>query len=171
MHNLQELKVLASAALSGFSRGTQDRTQTALGTTITGSVSNGVREGVGDVFDLYAKRTLKDICPNHVLEYPDPNVVVGRSLKMMPVEIVVRGYLAGTTSTSILSMYKKGLRQMYGFTFPDGLRDNEKLPQPIITPTSKAFHGGHDAPLTSLTDDEHKRLIEQAGLEASCDGS
>ncbi len=62
--DLQELKVLASAALSGFARGTQDRSQTALGTTITGSVSNGVREGVGDVFDLYAKRTLKDIEDN-----------------------------------------------------------------------------------------------------------
>jgi hypothetical protein len=62
--DLQELKMLASAALSGFARGTQDRTQTALGTTMTGSVSNGVREGVGDVFDLYAQRTLKDIEEN-----------------------------------------------------------------------------------------------------------
>lgn len=62
--DLQELKMLASAALSGFARGTQDRQQSALGTTITGSVSNGVREGVGDVFDLYAKRTLKDIEEN-----------------------------------------------------------------------------------------------------------
>jgi hypothetical protein len=59
--DLQELKVLASAALSGFARGTQDRTQTALGTTLTGSVSNGVREGMGSVFDMYAQRTLKDI--------------------------------------------------------------------------------------------------------------
>jgi hypothetical protein len=62
--DLQELKMLASAALSGFARGTQDRTQTAFGTTITGSVSNGVREGVGDVFDLYAQRTLKNIEEN-----------------------------------------------------------------------------------------------------------
>jgi hypothetical protein len=62
--DLQELKMLASAALSGFARGTQDRTQNALGTTITGSVSSGVREGVGEVFDLYAKRTLKDIEEN-----------------------------------------------------------------------------------------------------------
>jgi hypothetical protein len=59
--DLQELKVLASAALSGFARGTQDRAQTALGTTLTGSVSNGVREGMGNVFDMYAQRTLKDI--------------------------------------------------------------------------------------------------------------
>jgi hypothetical protein len=62
--DLQELKMLASAALSGFARGTQDRAQTALGTTITGSVSNGVREGAGEVFELYAKRTLKDIEDN-----------------------------------------------------------------------------------------------------------
>jgi hypothetical protein len=53
--------MLASAALSGFARGTQDRTHNALGTTITGSVSSGVREGVGEVFELYARRTLKDI--------------------------------------------------------------------------------------------------------------
>ena len=62
--DLQELKMLASAALSGFARGTQERTQTALGTTIGGSVSNGVREGVGEVFELYAQRTLKDIEEN-----------------------------------------------------------------------------------------------------------
>ena len=61
----------------------------------------------------------------------------------------MRGYLAGTTSTSILTKYRKGERQMYGMTLPDGLRDNEKLPEPIITPTSKAFDGGHDEPLSS----------------------
>ncbi|WP_296596169.1 phosphoribosylaminoimidazolesuccinocarboxamide synthase [Phenylobacterium sp.] len=89
-----------------------------------------------------------DICPNHVLEYPDPNVVVGRKLTILPVEIVVRGYMAGTTGTSILTLYKRGERQMYGHTLPEGLRDNERLPQPIITPTSKAFDAGHDEPLT-----------------------
>lgn len=89
-----------------------------------------------------------DICPNHVLEYPDPNVVVGQTLTILPVEIVVRDYLAGTTGTSILTLYKQGQRQMYGHTLPDGLRDNERLPHPIITPTSKAFDAGHDEPLT-----------------------
>lgn len=89
-----------------------------------------------------------DICPNHVIEYPDPNVLVGRRLTILPVEIVVRDYLAGTTGTSILSLYKAGQREMYGMRLPDGMRDNEKLPQTIITPTSKAFHGGHDEPLT-----------------------
>lgn len=89
-----------------------------------------------------------DICPNHVLDYPDPNVVVGQRLDILPVEVVVRDYLAGTTGTSILTLYKAGQRTMYGITLPDGMRDNQRLPAPVITPTSKAFDGGHDEPLT-----------------------
>lgn len=89
-----------------------------------------------------------DICPNHVLDYPDANVVVGRRLNILPVEMVVRGYLAGTTATSVLTLYKAGQREMYGLRLPDGLRDNQALPQPIITPTSKAFDAGHDEPLS-----------------------
>ena len=91
----------------------------------------------------------RDICANHVISYPDPNVVIGQRLTILPVEIVVRGYLAGTTGTSILTLYKQGQRQMYGHTLPDGLRANQMLPAPIITPTSKAFDGGHDEPLTA----------------------
>ena len=90
-----------------------------------------------------------DICANHVICYPDPNVVIGRHLAILPVEIVVRGYLAGTTGTSVLTQYKAGQRSMYGHRFPDGLRDNQVLSSPIITPTSKAFDGGHDEPLTA----------------------
>lgn len=89
-----------------------------------------------------------DICPNHVVSYPDPNVVIGKRLDILPVEIVVRGYLAGTTGTSILTLYKKGERKMYGVAFPDGMKDNQVLAEPIITPTSKEFDGGHDEPLT-----------------------
>lgn len=111
-----------------------------------------------------------DICPNHVIAYPDPNVVVGKRLDILPVEIVVRGYLAGTTGTSILTLYKKGERSMYGITLPDGMRDNEKLPTPIITPTSKEFDGGHDEPLTPseiierglLTSDQWQTLSRYA---------
>ena len=101
-----------------------------------------------------------DICPNHVLAYPDPNVVVGTRLDILPVEIVVRGYLAGTTGTSILTLYKKGEREMYGHRLPDGLADNQKLPTPIITPTSKANDGEHDAPLTPA------QIVEQGLLSA-----
>lgn len=102
-----------------------------------------------------------DICPNHVIAYPDPNVVIGKRLSILPVEVVVRGYLAGTTSTSILTQYKAGLRSMYGHTLPEGLRDNEALPGPIITPTSKAFDGGHDEPLTAA------QIVDQGLLSAA----
>jgi phosphoribosylaminoimidazole-succinocarboxamide synthase len=91
----------------------------------------------------------EDIAANHVLDYPDPNVVRARRLDILPVEIVVRGYLAGTTSTSILTMYRAGRRDLYGHRLPDGLRPHEALPAPIVTPTSKAADGGHDAPLTA----------------------
>jgi phosphoribosylaminoimidazole-succinocarboxamide synthase len=88
-----------------------------------------------------------DLCRNHVLEYPDPNVVVCVRLDILPVEIVVREYLAGTTATSVWSMYRQGRRDMYGLHFPDGLRENEKLPLPVITPTTKARDGEHDEPI------------------------
>ena len=90
-----------------------------------------------------------DILPNHVLSYPDPNVVIGQRLTILPVEVVVRGYLAGSTSTSVLTQYKQGQRAMYGHVLPDGMRDNQILAGPIITPTSKALDGDHDAPLTA----------------------
>jgi phosphoribosylaminoimidazole-succinocarboxamide synthase len=90
-----------------------------------------------------------DIVANHVLAYPDPNVVLGRRVSILPVEVVVRGYLAGTTSTSVLSMYAAGRREVYGQRLPDGLRPNEALPAPIVTPTTKAADGGHDEPLTA----------------------
>jgi phosphoribosylaminoimidazole-succinocarboxamide synthase len=90
----------------------------------------------------------RDICPNHVIEYPDPNVLVGRRLAIMPVEIVVRDYLTGTTGTSIWPMYRAGRREIYGIRLPEGLRENQKLPSTIITPTTKAFDGKHDEPLT-----------------------
>ena len=89
-----------------------------------------------------------EICPNHVIEYPDPNVLICRRLAIMPVEIVVRDYLTGTTATSIWPMYQAGKREIYGIRFPDGLHQNQRLPSTIVTPTTKAFDGGHDEPLT-----------------------
>jgi phosphoribosylaminoimidazole-succinocarboxamide synthase len=90
----------------------------------------------------------RDICPNHVIDYPDPNVVVCRRLDILPVEIVVRDYLTGTTGTSIWPMYRAGRREIYGIRFPDGLRENQKLSATIITPTTKAAEGEHDEPVT-----------------------
>ncbi len=91
----------------------------------------------------------QDICPNHVLDYPDPNVVVARTLQILPVEMVVRDYMTGSTETSIWPMYERGERVLYGHRFADGLHKNQKLPETIITPTTKAAAGEHDAPVTA----------------------
>ena len=93
--------------------------------------------------------------------------MVCKRLLMMPVEIVVRDYLAGTTSTSILQMYRKGSRAMYGHRLPDGLRDNQKLPETIITPTTKAEQGDHDAPLSGEEIVARKLLTEKQWREVS----
>ncbi len=90
-----------------------------------------------------------DLCPNHVIGYPDPNVIVGRRLDMLPVEMVVRSYMTGSTSTSIWPMYEHGERTMYGHRFPDGLVKNARLPETIITPTTKGDLGAHDEPTTA----------------------
>ena len=91
----------------------------------------------------------KDICANHVIAAPDPNVVVGRRLTMLPIEMVVRDYLTGSTDTSIWPMYKRGERMLYGHRFPDGMVKNQKLAQTILTPTTKAEQGAHDVPVTA----------------------
>jgi phosphoribosylaminoimidazole-succinocarboxamide synthase len=112
----------------------------------------------------------RDVCPNHVIDYPDPNVVVCQRLDILPVEIVVRDYLTGTTGTSIWPMYRAGQREIYGIRFPDGLRENQRLPATIITPTTKATEGGHDEPLTPgaivsrglLTTEQWRKVSELA---------
>ena len=90
----------------------------------------------------------EDICPNHVVNYPDPNVIIAKDLEMLPVEMVVRDYITGSTETSIWPMYERGERTLYGINFPEGLKKNQKLPETILTPTTKAAQGDHDAPIT-----------------------
>ena len=90
-----------------------------------------------------------DICANHVISYPDPNVAIVKRLDMLPIEMVVRDYLTGSTETSIWPMYERGERVLYGHRFPDGLQKSEKLPETILTPTTKAEAGGHDTPITA----------------------
>ena len=90
----------------------------------------------------------KDIVANHVISVPDPNVTVAREASALPVEVVVRGYITGVTSTSLWTLYAQGERQPYGIMLPDGLQKNDPLPEPIITPTTKASQG-HDERITS----------------------
>ena len=91
----------------------------------------------------------RDLCPNHVLEYPDPNVIIGRKLTMLRVEMVVRAYLTGSTSTSIWPMYERGARTMYGHTLPDGMMKNQPLVETIITPSTKGMGDVHDVATTA----------------------
>ena len=90
-----------------------------------------------------------DIVPHHVMAAPDPNVVVGREARPLPIEVVVRGYITGVTTTSLWYLYQQGERRPYGLPLPDGLRKNDALPLPMITPTTKAQQGQHDAPITA----------------------
>lgn len=89
----------------------------------------------------------KDIIPNHIVSIPDPNVSVTLDATLIPIEMVVRGYISGVTNTSIWGSYEKGERVIYGIKFPEGLKKNQKLPTPVITPTTKASKG-HDERLT-----------------------
>ena len=86
----------------------------------------------------------KSIVPNHVLEVPDPNVMTCIECKPLVVEAVVRGYLTGVSSTSILTAYKRGDRVFCGHKLPDGMQPHQPLPQPLLTPSTKAEQGGHD---------------------------
>lgn len=90
----------------------------------------------------------KDIIPNHLLSNPDPNVMIVRNAKPLPVEVIVRGYITGVTKTSLWKLYEAGERNAYGISLPEGLKKNDPLPEPIITPTTKAEAGGHDERLT-----------------------
>lgn len=85
----------------------------------------------------------KDIIPNHVLSHPDPNVMVVKKCAPLPIEVIVRGYIAGSLGRD----YAKGLRQKCGVKIPDGLQLNDPLPSPIVTPTTKSTIG-HDEDIT-----------------------
>ncbi|MEQ8674338.1 MAG: phosphoribosylaminoimidazolesuccinocarboxamide synthase [Aggregatilineales bacterium] len=91
-----------------------------------------------------------DLVKNHVIASPDPNVTIGREAQALPVEVVVRGYITGVTGTSMWTMYENGERTPYGIELPDGLKKNDALPHPVITPTTKADDGGHDERLTRV---------------------
>jgi phosphoribosylaminoimidazole-succinocarboxamide synthase len=103
-----------------------------------------------------------DVVANHVVAVPDPNLLVARAATTLPVEVVVRGYITGVTSTSLWRAYADGARTIYGHRFPDGLRKNTALPAPIVTPTTKPPAGStvHDEPLTS------PEVVERGLVEA-----
>lgn len=101
-----------------------------------------------------------DIIPNHIVSLPDPNAAIVRVAEPFPVEVIVRGYITGVTSTALWYRYSVGEREIYGYNFPEGLQKNQALPKPIITPTTKGGATGHDERLSSVEVVE-KDLLDQ----------
>lgn len=94
-----------------------------------------------------------DIIQNHLISSPDPNVVVVKKCSVIPIEMVVRGYITGVTGTSLWTLYQSGQRDFGDFVLPEGVKKNQKLEKPVLTPTTKS--DDHDKPLTS------KEIVEQ----------
>ncbi len=114
----------------------------------------------GAVLNLLSKfwfEKTRDIIDNHMNSVPDPNVMIVKNCQLIPIEMVVRGYITGVTNTSIWGSYEKGERVIYGIKFPEGLRKNQKLPSPVITPTTKE-ELGHDERLTEK-EILHRRIV------------
>ncbi len=124
----------------------------------------------GQILNQIAAKFLnetRDIVPNWLLATPDPMVSIGYRCKGYPVEMIVRGYLCG----SAWRAYKAGAREICGVRLPDGMRENEKFPTPIITPTTKAEIGTHDEDISreeilarGLVPENEYRQIEQYAL-------
>ena len=100
----------------------------------------------------------KQIVPNHVIGIPDPNVIIAKKCEVIPIEVVVRGYITGVTSTALWTKYQEGERDFGSFILPEGLKKNQKLERPVLTPTTKS--DVHDRPITV------KEIIEEGLVES-----
>jgi phosphoribosylaminoimidazole-succinocarboxamide synthase len=96
---------------------------------------------------LYWFEQTKHIIANHVIASPHANALLGRKCRVLPIEFVVRGYMTGSTDTSIWTQYKNGVRNFCGHALPEGISKNEKLRENIVTPTTKETQ--HDRPITA----------------------
>lgn len=113
----------------------------------------------------------KGIVENHIISVPDPNAMLVKECKPYPVEMVVRGYITGVTTTSAWYNYERGVRNFCGNILPGGMRKNQKFDKPIITPSTKAEHGAHDESISGeeiiergLIDEKTYRKLEKAAL-------
>jgi phosphoribosylaminoimidazole-succinocarboxamide synthase len=108
----------------------------------------------------------KHVAPNHLLSVPDPAVSVVREVKILPVEFVYRGYLTGVSNTSIWTSYERGERDYCGHRLADGMRKHQALPEPILTPTTKADKGDHDQ-LTSRAEILARGVVSEETYDAA----
>ncbi len=108
----------------------------------------------------------KDIVPNHIISTPDPNVMVVHECEQLPLEFIVRGYITGVTKTSAWYNYERGVRYFCGNTLPEGMKKDQKLECPILTPTTK--HEKHDRPI-SREEAIQEGLIDAETFDAAAD--
>ncbi len=106
----------------------------------------------------------KHIVKNHMIDVPDPNVIVTTEVKPFPVEMVIRGYITGVTKTSAWYNYQKGFRKFCGNILPEGLRKDQKFEEPILTPTTKGEHGKHDE-LLSPKEIVKKKVLDKETMD------
>ncbi|MBT3209643.1 MAG: phosphoribosylaminoimidazolesuccinocarboxamide synthase [Bacteroidetes bacterium] len=121
----------------------------------------------GQVLNQIASKFLdmtSDIVPNWKISCPDPTVMIGHKVETYPIEMIIRGILTG----SLWREYKNGVREIYGLRLPDGMKENQRFPEPIITPTTKAEQGMHDEPISkeeilkqNLISPEEYELLEK----------
>lgn len=105
------------------------------------------------------------IVPNHVIAIPDPNVTIAKKCKVFPIEFVMRGFITGTTNTSLWTQYQKGVRNYCGNVLPEGLRKNQRLEKPLLTPTTKEEK--HDRPISPKEIISEGWMTESDWLECS----
>lgn len=126
----------------------------------------------GQVLNAMAKfwfEQTKDIVANHMVSTPDPNVMIVKEAKEIPVEMVVRGYITGVTTTSAWYNYhEKGVRNFCGNPLPEGLKKNQKFDHPIITPSTKAVKGDHDESV-SAEECVQRGLVTKELMDKLCD--
>ena len=109
----------------------------------------------------------KDIVPNHIIANPDPQVLLVKKAKTLPVEVIVRQYITG----SLWREYSEGINGQYGFMIPDNMIKNQKFNEPILTPSTKAEYGLHDEPISrekiisSLVEEKIYKKAEKYALE------
>jgi len=114
----------------------------------------------------------KHIVPNHIIDYPDPQVILTKKAKVFPIEMIVRQYITG----SLWREYSSGINGQYGFMMPEGLKENQKLDSVILTPSTKEEYGKHDQPISrekiidGIVDEETYSKIENYSLELFREG-
>tara|TARA_B100000945_G_C20425794_1_gene620436 strand:+ start:5305 stop:6252 length:948 start_codon:yes stop_codon:yes gene_type:complete len=119
-----------------------------------------------EIANFWFEKT-KNIVPNHIISSPDPQVLIAKKAKTLPVEVIVRGYITG----SLWREYSNGINGQYGFLLPEGLQMDQKFTNPILTPSTKAEYGKHDEPISrqeivgNLVEESIYKKAEQYALE------